>query len=222
MKTTKKGFTIVEILLALLVVAVIGFGGYYVWQNQHKTNTTTTARDLVAYRMPVEKMSFSYDGAKWNIESKSSSTDPCSGDKITLVNGKFELVFRISVVCNGGGGGCFISDPETCIFKSLKDSTIQLSNTEAADLIYTRESVDSGSSWSNEITLTTSTIDECKDFMCTFKSHNIKDAETSSAIEGRIYGAYTDGTDESIASIDQFTKLPEVMDAAKILKTVHY
>lgn len=36
------GFTVVEGLLIVLVVAVIGFGGYYVWHTQHKTASTTT------------------------------------------------------------------------------------------------------------------------------------------------------------------------------------
>ncbi|MEI9914067.1 MAG: hypothetical protein WDN66_03750 [Candidatus Saccharibacteria bacterium] len=33
----EKGFTVVEGLLIVLVLAVIGFGGYYVWHTQHKT-----------------------------------------------------------------------------------------------------------------------------------------------------------------------------------------
>lgn len=32
--TLQKGFTLVEGLLIILVIAIIGFGGYYVWQNQ--------------------------------------------------------------------------------------------------------------------------------------------------------------------------------------------
>lgn len=35
----QKGFTLVEGLLVILVVAVIGFGGYYVWQNQNDKDT---------------------------------------------------------------------------------------------------------------------------------------------------------------------------------------
>lgn len=37
------GFTIVETLLALLVAAVIGFGGYYVWRTQLDKNKNTAA-----------------------------------------------------------------------------------------------------------------------------------------------------------------------------------
>jgi len=48
MKTAQRGFTIVETLLALLVAAVIGFGGYYVWHNQHSKTTTTSPAKTVA------------------------------------------------------------------------------------------------------------------------------------------------------------------------------
>jgi Tfp pilus assembly protein FimT len=37
------GFTVVEGLLIVIVVAVIGFGGYYVWHTQHKTSPAKTA-----------------------------------------------------------------------------------------------------------------------------------------------------------------------------------
>ena len=48
-----KGFTLVEALLVVLILAVLGFGGYYVWHSHHKTkavaatNTSTTATKTV-------------------------------------------------------------------------------------------------------------------------------------------------------------------------------
>ncbi|HUD07029.1 MAG TPA: hypothetical protein VMR34_04020 [Candidatus Saccharimonadales bacterium] len=36
------GFTVVEGLLIVLVIALIGFGGYYVWHTQHKTSPAKT------------------------------------------------------------------------------------------------------------------------------------------------------------------------------------
>jgi hypothetical protein len=41
MNKDQKGFTVVEGLLIVLTLAVIGFGGYYVWHTQHKPKTTT-------------------------------------------------------------------------------------------------------------------------------------------------------------------------------------
>jgi Tfp pilus assembly protein PilV len=40
----EKGFSGVEVLLAVLVLALIGFGGYYVWHAQHTTNTNNTSK----------------------------------------------------------------------------------------------------------------------------------------------------------------------------------
>jgi type II secretory pathway pseudopilin PulG len=37
----EEGFSVVEPLLAILVIAVIGFGGYYIWRNDHKDKPTT-------------------------------------------------------------------------------------------------------------------------------------------------------------------------------------
>lgn len=39
----QKGFTTVEALLIILILAVIGFGGYYVYHTNHKTKTTNLA-----------------------------------------------------------------------------------------------------------------------------------------------------------------------------------
>lgn len=47
-KHNQKGFTVVEILLALLVAAAIGFGGYYVWHTQHTAKPATTTASTSA------------------------------------------------------------------------------------------------------------------------------------------------------------------------------
>jgi len=44
----KKGFTVVEALLIVLVIAVIGFGSYYVWHTQHTNKSTTTAKSATS------------------------------------------------------------------------------------------------------------------------------------------------------------------------------
>jgi len=40
MKKTQSGFALVEGLLIILILAIIGFGGYYVWHAQKDTNKT--------------------------------------------------------------------------------------------------------------------------------------------------------------------------------------
>lgn len=63
------GFTIIETLLTLLVAAVIGFGGYYVWNTQQKTDKTLNT---------------------------SQSTEP-KADKKTAAAAKDPLIFQDSV-----------------------------------------------------------------------------------------------------------------------------
>ncbi len=45
---TQKGFSLIEGLLIVLVISVIGFGGYYVWsqQDDKETNTTETVQEV--------------------------------------------------------------------------------------------------------------------------------------------------------------------------------
>lgn len=38
MKTTQKGFTVVETLLVVIIAILVGFGGYYVWHTNHKVS----------------------------------------------------------------------------------------------------------------------------------------------------------------------------------------
>jgi hypothetical protein len=59
----QKGFTLVEGLLITLILAVIGFGGYYVYHTNHKTKTvvvsatvkTTTPKTSTASNTPTQK-----------------------------------------------------------------------------------------------------------------------------------------------------------------------
>jgi len=39
----QKGFTLVETLLVVLILAIVGFGSYYVWHNQHRVSPKTSS-----------------------------------------------------------------------------------------------------------------------------------------------------------------------------------
>lgn len=79
-KVTKseRGFTFIEALLIILILAVVGFGGYYVWHTTHKaktiavtTSTTTTSASPYSgwntYTLPKEKLTFRYPNT-WKTE----------------------------------------------------------------------------------------------------------------------------------------------------------
>jgi hypothetical protein len=42
MKNTQKGFALIESLLIILILVIIGFGGYFVWHTQKQTNKNNT------------------------------------------------------------------------------------------------------------------------------------------------------------------------------------
>jgi Tfp pilus assembly protein PilV len=55
MKATQKGFALLEGLLIVLILTIISFGGYYVWQTQK--NTDKTSKDAVSASQSTEASS---------------------------------------------------------------------------------------------------------------------------------------------------------------------
>lgn len=55
MYKTQKGFTLVETLLVVLILAVVGFGGYYVWNNQTKKDNSASTGLNTSQSKPATK-----------------------------------------------------------------------------------------------------------------------------------------------------------------------
>jgi hypothetical protein len=55
MKKTQKGFAVVESLLIILILVIIGFGGYYVWQTQQQTNKTLDQASATSQKTAATK-----------------------------------------------------------------------------------------------------------------------------------------------------------------------
>lgn len=51
----EKGFTVVEALITVLIIVVIGFGGFYVWHTEHKPKTTASNVATTSSTTPAEK-----------------------------------------------------------------------------------------------------------------------------------------------------------------------
>jgi len=111
----KNGFTVVETLLTILILAVIGFGGYYVWHTQDnkvKTVSTTTETSTSPYAgwktatLKYEKITYQYP-ANWKITDYSSPggcTTPGS-DLVYLTSPNNEqVVLHTGIDCIGDGG----------------------------------------------------------------------------------------------------------------------
>lgn len=55
MKSGQKGFTVVEALLLLILLAIMGFTGYYVWHSQKQTNNSLNAASNTKLAAPAKK-----------------------------------------------------------------------------------------------------------------------------------------------------------------------
>lgn len=55
MKSGQKGFTIVETLLLLILLAILGFTGYYVWHSQKQTDKTLNTASNEQLAAPDKK-----------------------------------------------------------------------------------------------------------------------------------------------------------------------
>lgn len=68
-KKSQSGFTLVETLLVILIITIIGFGGYYVWQNQTEksTDTKSTAQAPKRSEMPESDQSVDDISSDWTL-----------------------------------------------------------------------------------------------------------------------------------------------------------
>jgi hypothetical protein len=138
------GFALVETLLIILILAVIGFGGYYVWHTQHANKTpaaTTTsvtqnktkpAPAISPYAgwatatLQYEKISYKYP-AGWTVKDLSYASPKGQGcvypgdDYIILTSPHNEqVVLHTGVDCIGDAGAtAFDAEPVSALGQNL-------------------------------------------------------------------------------------------------------
>lgn len=76
----QSGFTIIEGLLIVLVLAIIGFGGYYVYSTQHKTKNSSSTSSNNSTSVNVK-----------NPSSTSSSSNPSATKYLDITQAKIKL-----------------------------------------------------------------------------------------------------------------------------------
>lgn len=113
----ESGFSLVELILTLLIIVAVVFGGYYIYSTQHRppVKTVTTAKLSTvyavwkSYTLEYAKISFKYP-AIWKLND--SSNNPSSGltnsDSVTLVGPND---FNVSINTGGLGHPSGINGP---------------------------------------------------------------------------------------------------------------
>jgi len=133
LKNSKSGFTVVEALLIILVLAVVSFGGYYVWHSQHKTNTSPTSSSTVNTKTSVgsqkycsnqEKACF-YFPSNWTTKNvgPGSSVDDSGGDGVSLTSPS-GMVLTYQIPSPGIGGDCS-GQPDVFINKVIQNTNVK-------------------------------------------------------------------------------------------------
>jgi prepilin-type N-terminal cleavage/methylation domain-containing protein len=95
----QSGFTVVEVLLVLILIAIVAFAGYYVWHSQKDTDKTLEATNK-------------------SSAQKSPSADDSSGqqaDRLTLDSGKVSFVKPKGWTNTAAEGACRGGDGVSCV-----------------------------------------------------------------------------------------------------------
>jgi prepilin-type N-terminal cleavage/methylation domain-containing protein len=78
-KLNQKGFTFLEMLLVLIILAIIGFTGYYVWNSHEKTDSLLNTAQNETAAVKVTKKSNSTSSTKYFTISQWEVRAPYSG-----------------------------------------------------------------------------------------------------------------------------------------------
>jgi len=133
-KKSQAGFTLVEALIIILILVVVGFGGYYIWQAQQKPSSTsaTTPGNITAQNKPytgqeatiiTQKTYDDYLSAVKQANSDKSNTQPVAQVGLMAVkdNLSADLYNKAAAVTQATPFSCtaqYVSDKYTATLKS--------------------------------------------------------------------------------------------------------
>lgn len=229
-----KGFSIVESLLIMLIVAIIGGVAWYVYRANNQTTdiynnagsidisaaklkrtTTVSNNELSQYNFPREKLNILYDQTIWkNMKNSDGVIDGCGDfDSLNLQYNNFYLSFNYGTFCGKGSAPCFEEPDSGCLSESKQLDSVELMTGSVAYILAHRLSINNGKDWSYSVVMSNDV--NCKD-VCSIDSKNINGA--GSTIGGVYDGVYSPNVD----SLDSYSELAEVKAAIIVLKTVKY
>jgi hypothetical protein len=222
----EKGFGLVEIIIIIVILGVIGFGGWYVWQAnnppqpQSKTQTETPAQNQAepkeepvdpydgwkSYTFKYEKFSLKYP-ATYTVTGTSSATEGVNPGSDVLKLTKQGLVINIHTGLSGIGGVC-----EACKVVLSKEVTF-LGAKVAANF------VDNGTGKVNTVVVTKDKNDW---FGAGIKGKNIKSTYDNQPLPMGISIRYQANGEIVQKDLNEIAASADIAEAIKILESAHY
>lgn len=139
MKDRQSGFGVVEVIILVIILGLVGFGGWYVWQAQQKKdqgNTTTSQtkssdpyEGWIIYSDTVGKFTIKYPG-NWTFKTEASNQGegyPTNSSTTTSPSGK-KLVLDVNY--GGKGGACFPAETDKPFRKGNVCPSIEYTSAE--------------------------------------------------------------------------------------------
>ncbi len=146
MKKNQNGFSAVEALMITVIVAAVGFVGWYVWHNRSTTapNTKTVSepsKELKSYTDPVFNYSFKYP-ADWKVSTEKD--DHWGKDMLstltTITDPSEKNQFVLRADYGGRGGNCvpasgdaLFAENNFCASKQVLDEFVTMNKLTTLD-----------------------------------------------------------------------------------------
>jgi len=228
MNKVQRGFTTLELLLCIIILAIIGFTGYHVYQSKQQTDkllnsaqNETSAIKISKQRVTLKfsSLSFEYNNNSWTLDHNKSEDDQTCGKSDSAAienkdNPSLFINFDVNDNCEKDGNDC--SGYQNCSVESKQIATVKLSNSETKYILASRVSTDQGLSWKYSIEVSDTT--SCKVMPCEVTvSTNPSNPSVISADysgEGNLPG--------DPKSLSDFINIPTTQSAIAVLKTLHY
>jgi Tfp pilus assembly protein PilE len=162
----QKGFAVVEVVLSVLLLAAIGFAGYFAYKDHQNKSTKTASITTVAskpttttpasptagwktYTSSYEQASFKYP-ASWSLSSQPDQLADQTGVNDVTLTSPNGLTLNYSDSVSGLGGGCPPGSPAIMLTKVQ-----ELPNAGGTSTVYLVENggtvgLADSSAWNNE------------------------------------------------------------------------
>jgi len=231
MKTTQKGFSVIEGLLVTIIVLLVAFIGYYVYHSQKQTDKTLNSAASTnqtassssgsssekTLLLKYSNLKFNYDVSKWKVEQNDSGNDPHCGpfDNAQMETSAmdYQLSFGIGQ-CGKGGATCV--EIGTCTAENKLINIVNVSSTTTLYLVGVQTT--DKTTGAHDYSLWLTDDKSCDDTLCGI---SLKGFSDPALINGTFVNDSGDPPTDP-GGLEQFVDLPQIEQAIAVLRTAHY